>query len=159
MQDGLCGQTIDGVLFLNAATIPDFEATCTVKPGTKILASPGGTIEWEPTNGTTDAQLLAQLALDSAAIQNGAGTLDGSALDVQSGFAAAGTFTIPVADTSFIKAVDPTFPSDLTEARVASDAWMVRLTPLTPGSHTLILSDTINGDPFVATFNINVTHR
>jgi hypothetical protein len=81
MQDGLCGQTIDGMLFLNAATVPDFEATCTVKPGTKILASPGGTIEWEPTNGTTDAQLLAQLALDSASIQNAAGSLDGRALD------------------------------------------------------------------------------
>ena len=61
MQNGFCGQTFGGVLFLNAATIPNFDANCTVKAGTRILASPGGTIEWEPTNGTTDQQLLAQL--------------------------------------------------------------------------------------------------
>jgi len=48
--------------------------------------------------------------------------------------------------------------AEAVRARVASNAWMVRLTPLTPGSHTLTLSDTINGDPFVATFHINVTH-
>jgi hypothetical protein len=158
MQDGFCGQTIDGVLFLNAAVIPNFDATCTVEPGTKLLASPGGTIEWEPTNGTTDEQLLAQLAVDEAAIQNAAATLDGRTLDVQDGFAHAGAYTIPVADNSFIKTVDPGFPSDLTEARVASSAWIVRFTPLTPGSHTLVVSDTIAGDPFVATFHINVTH-
>ena len=59
---------------------------------------------------------------------------------------------------AFIKTVDPGFPSQLTEARVASSAWIVRFTPLTPGSHTLVVSDTIAGDPFVATFHINVTH-
>ena len=158
MRESYCGESIDGVLFLNAATVPNFEATCTVQPGTRILASPGGSIEWAPTNGTTDEQLLAQLAADATAVQNAAGTLDGRTLNVQDGFAVAGAFTIPVADDSFIKTVDPGFPTNLTETRVASDAWMVRLMPLSPGSHTLVLSDTIAGDPYVATFHINVAH-
>jgi hypothetical protein len=158
MQEGLCGQSFNGALFLNAAVVPDFQANCTVKPGTQILASPGGTIEWAPTNGTTDEQLLARLAIDSAAIQNPAGTLDGRSIDVVDGFTEAGAYTISVGSQSFIKTVDSTFPSDLTQTRVASSAWMVRLTPLTPGTHTLVLSDTIAGDPYVATFHITVTH-
>jgi hypothetical protein len=158
MQDGLCGQSFNGVLFLNAATIPDFEADCTVKAGTQILASPGGTVEWAPTNGTTDEQLLAQLAIDETAIANPAATVDGRAINVTDGFTRGGAYTISVGADSFIKSVDPTFPSDLTETRAASSAWIARLTPLTPGTHTLVLSDTIGGDPFVATFHITVTH-
>jgi hypothetical protein len=34
---------------------------------------------------------------------------------------------------------------------------LLRLTPLTPGKHTLVMADAINGDPFVATFYITVT--
>ena len=118
MQQGLCGDTFNGVLFLNVATVPDFDADCTVKPGTQILASPGGTIEWSPTNGVTDEQLLADSQSTSAAVADPSGSLDGRPINIGTSLTAAGAFTISVGDNSFIKAVDPTFPSDLSETRV-----------------------------------------
>jgi hypothetical protein len=89
-------------------------------------------------------------------VQNPSATLDGKTLDVGP-LVSTGVYTIPVGDTSLIKTVDPTFPSAWTETRVASSAWLMRLTPLTPGEHTLVLADTINDEPFVATFRITVT--
>ncbi len=158
LRERYCGEEVDGVLFLNAAAQPNFEATCTVTPETRIVGLPGGTIEWE-SSGATDEELLAHLAVDSAVVRDGAGTLDGRSLDREEiGFANASAYTIRIADGSFIKTVDPGAVG-LSKIRVASSGWIVRLAPLTPGPHALVLSDTIDGTPFVATFHINVTRR
>jgi len=156
LQPGFCGEVINHVFYFNAAAVPVFDANCVVPSGTPMAATPGGTIEWEPTNGITDQALLAQLALDAAAITNPAVTLDGHVLNLAGTFATTGVYTIPVAPTSLIKTVDPTFPPELTQARVASAAWTVLIAPLPPGQHELVLSDEILGDPFTATFHITV---
>ena len=66
-----------------------------------------------------------------------------------------GVSTAPVEDGSYIKSVDEAF-ADLSEARVASAGWVVRIPPLSPGQHVVELFDRIDGDPFRATFHITV---
>ena len=155
LQSNFCGETVDGAFFLNAAINPVFDATCTIPTGTQLVGSPGGSIAWFPSDSTTDQGLLAARDAFISHISNAAATLDGRSLEVQSGFATTGVYTIPLAPESFIKTVDPN-TANLTETRVASAAWILRLQPLPPGSHTLVLSDSIDGVPFTATFHITV---
>ena len=134
---------------------PVLDATCTIPAGTTLVGSPGGTIRWQPTDATTDQGLLALRDADMTNITGAAGTLDGQPLDVQSGFATPGAYTIPLAPGSFIKAVDPA-TAGLTQTRVASGGWIVQIRPLPPGLHTIVLSDLIGGAPYIATFHITV---
>jgi hypothetical protein len=154
LQEGFCGQVIDHVFYFNAAAAPVVEANCVIPTGTPMVASPGGTIEVAPVDGTTDQALLTKLNTDSAALSNPSATLDGRPLDVTSGFANAGAYTIPVEAGSFIPTVVPTFT--LTQTRVASAAWIIRIHPFPPGQHELVLADDIAGQPFTATFHITV---
>jgi hypothetical protein len=156
LQEGFCGQVIDHVFYFNAAAAPVVEANCVIPTGTPMVASPGGTIEWAPLNGATDQALLTALNADFAGISNPSATLDGNPLDVTSGFANAGAYTIPVEAGSLIPTVDPTFPPTLNQTRVASAAWIIRIHPLPPGQHELVLADDIAGQPFTATFHITV---
>jgi hypothetical protein len=146
------------VLYLNAAAVPVLEADCQIPTGTPLVASPGGIFDWDSTNSMTDAELLALRDLDfqTNIDPNPSATLDGQPLDVQSGFAKTGVYTISVAPGSLIPTVDPTFPAGQTQVRIASAVWIVRIQPLPPGSHTLVLADTIGGTPFTATFHITV---
>jgi hypothetical protein len=96
-------------------------------------------------------------------VANPTASLDGRPLDVKSGFAKTGVYTIPVQAGSYIKS-DPTFPPALTRTRVASAGWIVRIHPLRPGTHDLALADELfdgtNWTPFTATFHITVQpHR
>ena len=66
---------------------------------------------------------------------------------------------MPLGAGSFIKAVDPDVPTGWTDIRVASRSWLTRLHPLTPGRHTLTVSDVVDGDLYSLTFHITVTKR
>jgi hypothetical protein len=161
LQDNFCGEQVGNVFFLNVATVPSYEATCEIPTGTQIVASPGGTVVWEPTEAQTDEGLLDELSGAVADLSNPTAAVDGHPLDVANAFVGPLVYTIPVAEGSFIKTVDPTFPAELTETRIASAAWILRIHPLPPGEHEIILGDEIGGEAFTATFHITVTpgHR
>jgi hypothetical protein len=156
LQDNFCGETVDGTFFLNTTIVPVTDATCTIPTGTRLVASPGGTVWWFPTDATTDAGLLAVRDASLTDITNVTATLDGRALEVQSGFAKTDVYTIPLAPDSFIKTYDPN-TAGLTQTRVASGGWILRIQPLPPGSHTLVLSDDIDGVSYTATFHLTVS--
>jgi hypothetical protein len=155
MQSDFCGETVGNAFLLNAAINPVTEVTCTIPTGTRLVGSPGGSISWSPTDATTDTGLLAARDEFISHITDTAATLDGHPLEVQSGYAASDVYTIPLAPDSFVKTVDPN-TAGLTETRVASAAWIIRIHPLPPGSHTLVLSDKIDGVSYTATFHLTV---
>lgn len=156
LQDNFCGEKVGDAFFLNAAINPVLEATCTIPRGTPLVASPGGAISWYPTDATTRRGLLAARDEFISHVSDAVASLDGKALDVQRGFATSGVYTIPLAPDSFVKTVDPN-TAELTRTRVASAGWILRIPPLRHGSHTLVLSDKIDGVSYTATFHITVT--
>jgi hypothetical protein len=127
-----CGEMVGDVFFLNAAGEPNVEADCEVPAGTWLVGSPGGSLGLPDDATPTDAEILAARDADFVGVTDASATLDGKALDVESGFAKTGVYTVPVEAGSFIKELYPAF-EHLDEARVASAAWMVRIPPLTPG--------------------------
>ena len=106
----------------------------------------------------TDAEILAGRDDEFVGVTDPSGTLDGKPLDVESGFARTGVYTFAVEEGSFAKAVDPSF-AESDEARAASAGWIVRIPPLSPGNHELVLSDKLDGEPFTATFHITIEPR
>lgn len=151
-----CGEQVGNKFFLTAATQPLIEVDCEVDHGVPLVGSPGGGAAWRSSPDMTDRELLAARDADFAPICCPLLRLDGDEIDVTPGFAKTGIYTIPVGEDSFIRTVDPTFPSDWTETQVASAAWMFKIVDLSRGQHRLVLRDKINGDPFKAIFHITV---
>ena len=156
---GSCGEIVNGIFFLNVAASPgSTDYNCTIPVGVPVLASPGLAAVWPPSDGNTDAELLA--ALDTQYwpdLTDPSAALDGKNLPVGDAVST-GAFTMPLGANSLILAVDPSVPSTWTDIRAVGRAWLTRLHPLMPGSHTLVVSDTIDGDAYTATFHITVTH-
>ena len=151
-----CGERVGNKFFLTGATQPLIEVDCEIEYGVPIVASPGGGAAWRSSPDMTDEELLAARDADFATICCARVRLDGESIDESPGFAETGVNTIPVGEDSFIREVDPTFPSAWTETEVASAAWVVKFVDLPRGQHRLVLRDRINGDPFKAIFHITV---
>lgn len=156
-----CGEPIANKVtgskfFLTAATQPLIEVDCEVHHGVPLVGSPGGGAAWRSSPDMTDAELLAARDADFANVCCPRLRLDGEQIDVTAGFAKTGIYTIPVGEDSFIRTVDPTFPTEWTETQVASAAWMFKIVDLSLGEHRLVLRDKINGDTFKAIFHITV---
>jgi len=150
---GVCGEKIDGVFFLNVAIEPGFEVDCAIPAGTPLLASPGGGFEWV---GATDEDLIASVedSINNLPVTDPRVVLDGRELSTDNTRVATSAFTIALEEGNFLSAIDPNVVGD--SWRIAFGGWFVRMTPLTPGHHELVLSDVIAGDLFDVTFHITV---
>ncbi|MDQ1491548.1 MAG: hypothetical protein QOJ23_4062, partial [Actinomycetota bacterium] len=111
LQAGFCGEEIGGVFYLTAAAAPVVEFDCEIPAGMPIVGTPGGTLGWMPTDATTNAGLLAGLERSMKNLANPSARLDGRPLDVDSRLTETGPYIIPVEPGSFIKTVDPAFPT------------------------------------------------
>ena len=104
--------------------------SCTVKPGTRIFVA-ASSVECSTFEGTNEADLV-QCAIDSATDEPTV-TLDGQ----------------PVSLTEVITDVTPaTLPADNlfnlqagTEGQFAAQGWVALLHPLTPGTHTIEITN------------------
>jgi hypothetical protein len=148
-----CGRSIDGVFYLTAAISAGLEFDCTIPSRMPILVSPAGDGLWAPTFGTTREQLKAALADDWALTTDVMGVLDGQALDLSPLLQGGGVYGMHVADGSFIKTVDGSFPANRHWTRVASVGYF-GLLRLPCGHHDLSFSDSYNGTPQDVTFHI-----
>jgi hypothetical protein len=151
-----CGEKVGRLFFLTATTQPGVtEVNCHIRPGTPLLATPGGNVVWAPTNGQTREELLASRDALLSALADPRATLDGHSLgNLDDTLRLSDVYTVALEPGNFIQAVDPAVSG--TETRVASNGWFVRLHPLTPGHHELVLSDRIQGDLFEIVFHITV---
>jgi hypothetical protein len=152
-----CGEQVGEVFLLNGAGLPDVEADCTIPHGVPIVASPGGNLVWKPTDGTTNAELLAALDASLLDVCCPVAELDGQTIDLGPASARTGVYNLVVGEDSFIRAVDPTFPEDLTKTRVAAGGWFFKIVGLGVGAHELVVQDEIGGQVFRATFHITIT--
>ncbi len=152
---GICGEQVGKLFLLSPATELGVEVDCQLRPGTPLLASPAGVIAWASTDGQTDAELLAERDASLVGISDPAVTLDGRALEVEDTFRSTDVYTIGLEPGNFIQTVDPGVLGDQT--RVASAGWFLRLNPLPPGEHELVLSVAFDGSPGAQiTFHISV---
>jgi len=151
---GICGEKVGRLFFLNAAIAPGTEVDCDIPKGTPLLATPGGTVVWDPT--ATREELLA--ARDDALAGNSdpRATLDGHSLRVDDALRVSDVYTVALEPGNFIQTVDSGVSGDAIQ--VASGGWFLRIQPLQPGRHELVLSDVIAGTVFDITFHITVRH-
>jgi hypothetical protein len=151
---GICGEKVGRLFFLNAAIEPGTEVNCVIPTGTPLLATAGGAFAWAPTDGQTREELLASRDAAFVGITDPRATLDGRPLRVADSLRFSDVYTIRLEPGNFVQTVDPGVPGDST--RVATAGWFVRITPLSPGQHELVLSDVIDGTVFDVTFHITV---
>jgi hypothetical protein len=151
---GICGEQVGKLFFLNVAIEPGTEVDCQIPPGTSLFGTPAGTAAWAPSFGQTRQELLAARDSDLATISDPRATLDGRPLSLDGALSLTDVYTIPLEQGNFIQTVDPGVPGD--ETRVASGGWFLRIAPLTPGQHELVLSDLIAGELFDNTLHITV---
>lgn len=155
---GVCGEQVGKLFFLAPATELGVEVDCHLPPGTSLLASPGGVVAWPPTDGQTDAELLASRDAFLMGLSDPTVTLDGRAVEVEDTFRSTDVYTIGLEPGNFIQTVDPAVIGDQT--RLASAGWFVRLNPLSPGQHELVLSIDFDGSPGAQiTFHISVAKQ
>ena len=110
---------------------PEGVESCTVKPGTRIFVA-GSTFECSTFEGTSEADLV-ECARESDAPEAPTVTLDGQ----------------PVSLTEVATDVTPvTLPADNlfglpagTEGQFAAHGWVALLHPLTPGTHTIEITN------------------
>jgi hypothetical protein len=151
---GTCGEKVGKLFFLTAAFEPGTEVNCVIPTGTPLLATPGGVAAWVSGDVDTRAELLADRDAGLVGISDPRVTLDGRSLRVADSLRLSDVYTIRLEPGNLIQTVDPTVSGDT--VRVASGPWLVRITPLPPGQHTLVLSDVIDGTVFDITFHITV---
>jgi hypothetical protein len=151
---GICGEKVGRLFFLNAAIEPGTEVNCVIPTGTPLLATPGGVVAWASGDVDTREELLAERDAGLAGISDPRATLDGRPLRVADSLRLSDVYTIRLEPGNFIQTVDPAVSGDTT--RVASGIWLVRITPLPPGQHELVLSDVLDGTVFDITFHITV---
>jgi hypothetical protein len=152
---GICGEQIGKLFFLNTTFEAGTEIDCQIRPGTPLLASPGGTVAWAPRHGQTREELLAARDRFLSTLSDPRATLDGRSLgNLDETLRLTDVYTIPLEPGNLIQAIDPGFSGDQTQ--VASAGWFLRLRPLAPGPHELVLSDRINGALLDITFHITV---
>jgi hypothetical protein len=157
---GICGERVGGVFFLNVAVEPGeagAEVDCHIPPGTPLLATPGGCLWW-PFPGETPEEVLGGRDACLEELSQPTAKLDGRSLgDVDSLLRLTGLYTIPVEPGSYIQEVDEEEGVESGEyTQAASGGWFLRLNPLPPGHHKLVLSDSIGGELFRITFHITV---
>ena len=153
-QPELCGETVGGEFLLAVSFAPGSKVNCVIPRGLPILGSPGGSVVVVPFDAPTPAGL--QAALDDAGVSDPVAVLDGKSLAKDVKFARTGAYTMAVAKNGTLREFYPDFPASLKKVTVASLAWTVRIPPLAKGSHTLVLSDKLDGETFDITFNIRV---
>jgi hypothetical protein len=150
---GVCGEVVDGAFFFNVAIEPGFEVDCAIPSGTPLLASPGGSFEWV---GNTAADLIASVdnSIANTPVTDPRIVLDGRELAIDDTRVKTGAFTINLEEGNFLSAIDPDVVGNTWQ--IALGGWFVRMTPLSPGHHEMVMSDVIAGDLFDATFHITV---
>lgn len=156
-ETGSCGERVGKLFFLTASLGPGTEVECRVPTGVPLLASPGGTLAWAPDDSASDEQLLAERDAGMVGVGSPVATLDGRSLDVGDSLRLSGVYTVPLEPGNFIQDVDPGVVGD--EVRLASGGWFLRLNPLTPGRHELVLSDEVDGTVLDITFHLAVGRR
>lgn len=154
LSDDFCGELVGHEFMLTAATEAGMHRSCTVPFGVPVLASPGGCFDWF-TITTPDADVQAQRDADCTGFTNVTAQLDGRNINLGHAYAATDAYTVPIAAGSLVRTIDPAF-ADATEVRVASLGWMIELPLLAPGSHTLALSDDVDGNPESIVFDLTV---
>jgi hypothetical protein len=150
--NGICGEQVADVFYLNVAlNAGNTEYSCSIPVGTRIVASPGGAFANQPVDGMTDAELLDALPPYEAPLSDPAVSVDGRSLHIDA-YNRAGAYSIPLGANSLLAGAVPG-----TSIRIATSGWFERVPTLSPGAHTIIISDEISGDVFQATFHITVT--
>jgi hypothetical protein len=152
---GICGEAIDGAFALTAAFNPGrAEIWCDVPAGTPVIATPGGTLLWSPTFGQTRDDLWAAVEADVATVSDVRMVLDGRRVALGDAFIDTHLFRMPLEPGNFVQQVDPSIGGDSVRAGLAG--WFVKVRPLRPGEHRLVLADKLNGVLFKVVFHLAV---
>jgi hypothetical protein len=154
LDDASCGEVVDGVFFLRGSFLGGEELSCEVPSGTPLLAAPGGTVAWWGVDAETEPGLLAARDALLAPLSNPSVVLDGRSLPVADAFALSGVYPIDMEPGNFMETLGIPVVED--PLRVASGGWFVRIRPLRPGEHTLVLSSEFAGSPATITFHLTV---
>lgn len=154
LAEDLCGETVDGVYFLTGAIDRGQQRRCRIPTGTPLLAAPGGTVAWWGVDGTSATELLAARDALIAPFSNVRVLLDGREIPVEGTYAQSGVYPIDMQPGNFMETLGIPVVED--PLRVASAGWFVRLRPLPPGEHVLVLSSDFAGSPSDITFHLDV---
>jgi hypothetical protein len=153
----VCGEQVGMVFFLTAAEEPGTEVDCRIPPGTPLLATPGGCIIW-PFPEETPEEMLEERDACLEELSEPSATLDGRSLgDLDHLLRRTGLYTIALEPGNFIQEVEPeneAVSGDHT--LVTSGGWFLRIPPLPPGHHVLVLSDQTEGGLLDITFHLTV---
>src|SRR4051794_3002217 len=80
LQHQTCGRQFGDVFILTQSVEGGQERSCTIARGQTLLATPGGTISWAPTDGTTPAELRSSCDEAFATLTGAETILDGNAV-------------------------------------------------------------------------------
>ncbi len=144
----ICGEKVGGVYFLGqTAELGTKVVECHLKPGTRLLGTAGTSFTYRGSADETDDELLAELdAFFDPSAEHPRAILDGRSLgsSVATSLRYTDVYAIPLEPGNALAEVDPALVG-ADETRIASVGWYLRLKPLPPGRHVLVLSDTIDG--------------
>lgn len=141
LQPSFCGERRGSRFFLNAAISPGTQtAHCEIPAGMPIILSPGGGFAWAPTDGETDAELLAAAEFFFSAVSDPRVVLDGRRLSVGEPYVS-DVIDVRLHPGNFMQLADPA-TEGLPSTRVAFIGYFAKVA-LSEGDHVLIIRDTI----------------
>jgi hypothetical protein len=152
LEEGACGQLIDGVFFMAAPIDVGVEFDCEIPVGTPIVISHAGFFTFEDAVLDTDAELIAA-ADEGFTFTSNSLTVDGVVVALPT--VHAGAFNVISESGSFYDSVIGVGTGPI---RTALTGNVVFLHPLAPGEHTIEAEVTFTGDggAFSATYHLDV---
>jgi hypothetical protein len=150
-----CGEIVDGVFFLTAATESGLEADCTVPVGIPILVPAAGTMGVQGLHAQTQEQLLAGIQAKMDTLEFARVSVDGINVPLSGVLRFTSTFKAHFEEGNFFDQMgSPVHGS----RRVASAGIFVRLRPLLAGKHTIMTADQFtSADTLDITFHVTVS--
>ena len=155
LQEDFCGEQIGGNFYLTVAGGSNSSITrhieCDIPAGVPILATPGGSIFWAPTFGTTDQKLRkATLAEQELLLVRSVHLkLDGVEID-HGPTVMPDPYDLSLEPGNLLETVDPNVTGDST--RIAEAWYFTLFRPLDTGTYTLLATDKFDYPTGVARF-------
>lgn len=143
----ICGEKIGNVFFLNSTIdLGTKHVQCRLQPGARLLGLVSASLDYPDSPDVTDEELIADLdSFFDPTIEDPRAKLDGRSLanSVAASLRYTDVYTIPLEPGNFLAEVDPAVFAGVDETRLVSAGWWLRIKPLPPGRHLLVLSNTI----------------
>lgn len=137
-----CGERVGRVFYLSSALDTGQRGECSIPTGVPIVSTPGSYFSYYLEGETpSDEEILEEVTSFDDELVDTSATLDGRPVRVD----AATTPVLEVANnpTSFVSTTDPAAADDAS-LTIAASGYVMRLGPLPPGHHTLVMTTTVD---------------